>query len=162
MMSLMLRRAVVVVASVLPGLVGCYEYKPLVTAPPPVGEQIALEITDQGRVGLSERFGPGLSEIRGRLVSAQGNEYVLNVSAVAQLAGTSAPWSGETTRIDRAFIGRVKGRRMSPVRTTLLSVVGAAGMYFLVTRGLSGLYTGDRPEETGPTPLSNRLPRFSR
>jgi hypothetical protein len=141
------------------GLAGCYEYKPLVIAPPPVGEQVALEITDQGRVTLSERFGQGLSEIQGRLVSAQGNEYVLNVFRVSQLSGSSASWSGETTRIDRSFIGRVKGRQFSPFRTTLLSVVSAAGVYLLVSRGLTGMYTGDKPEEPVTPPLSVRLPR---
>src|SRR5262249_41749918 len=122
----------------LPALGACYEYKPIMTEPPPVGETVALEVTDQGRVSLAERFGPGLAEIQGRVVSNQGNEYVVNVYRVSQVNGESAAWSGEVTRINQAFIGSVKGRQLSPLRTTLLAVVGAAGLYFIATRGLGG------------------------
>jgi hypothetical protein len=144
--------------ALLPVLAACYEYTPLETRTPPVGETVALGITDQGRVSLSERFGSGLSEIQGRVLSNSGNEYVVNVFRVSQINGESAAWSGETTRIDRSFVGTIKGRKLSPMRTTLLSLAGGTVLYFLVSRQLFGSVSGGPTTETPEPPLSTRIP----
>jgi hypothetical protein len=151
--------ALVAMAAVLPTLHACYEYKPLETQTPPVGDMIALQITDQGRIDLAERFGPGLAEIQGRVVANQGNEYVVNVFRVSQLNGETAAWSGEVTHINRTVVGMVKGRQLSPVRTTLLAVGGAVAVGYLATRALSGGFSGggDSPSTT-PLPASIRIP----
>lgn len=147
-----------VCGALLPLLAACYEYTPLETRTPPVGETVALGITDQGRVSLSERFGTGLSEIQGRVLSNSGNEYVVNVFRVSQINGQSAAWSGETTRIDRSFVGTIKGRKLSPVRTTLISVVGATALYFLVSRQLFGSFSGGNTPDMPDPPVSTRIP----
>src|SRR5437870_567407 len=130
------------VAALAPTLHACFEYRPLTTTTPPLGQSVALEITDQGRVTLSERFGAGLAEIQGRVVGNEGNEYVVNVYRVSQINGASAAWSGEETRIDRSFVGTIKGRTFSPVRTTLFSLASGTALYFLVGRRLIGSFTG--------------------
>jgi hypothetical protein len=137
----------------------CYEYRPLETAGPVVGEPVALQITDRGRVQLSERFGPGLSEIRGRLVSNADNQYVVNVDRVWEINGASTAWSGEETRLDQSLVGMVRGRQLSTTRTVLLSGLGAGLAYFMVTRSLEGHFRQDR-DTTPPIdpPLSNRRP----
>jgi hypothetical protein len=145
------------VAMSLLGLSACYEYRPL-TPPAPVGEMVALQITDQGRVSLSERFGPGLAEIQGRVVSNQGNEYVLNVFRVSQLGGQSAAWAGEETRLDRSFIGSIRGKTFSPVRTGLLAGAAAVATYFIISRDLTGFFSGDPEEPVVDPPLSVRIP----
>jgi hypothetical protein len=147
-----------VVAALLPAFGACYEYRPIETQAPPVGEQVSLEITDQGRVNLSQRFGPGLAEIQGRMVSAQGTDYVINVSRVAQVSGETAAWSGESTRINRSFVGSVKGRRLSGLRTTLFAGVAGGALYFLVSRTLAGSFSGGHEDEPPPPPLSSRIP----
>jgi hypothetical protein len=139
-------------------LTACYEYRPVETMAPPVGEQVALQITDQGRVNLAGRFGSGVAEIQGRVVSNQGNEFVVNVFRVSQIGGASAAWSGEVTSIDRSFVGSVKGRQISPVRTTLLGAIGATVLYFVINRDLIGSFSGGREEEPPPPPLSSRRP----
>ncbi len=136
----------------------CYEYRPIETQTPPAGEQVALQITDQGRVGLSQRFGPGLAEIQGKMVSTQGSEYVINVYRVAQITGESAAWSGESTRIDRSFVGSVRGRQFSGLRTSLFAVVAGGALYFLVSRTLSGSFSGGHDDPEPPPPVSTRIP----
>jgi len=156
-MSLKLyRRAAYAALVVILG--GCYEYRTIETQSPPTGEQVALEITDQGRVGLSPRFGPGLAEIQGKMVSTQGSEYVINVYRVAQITGESAAWSGESTRIDRSFVGSVKGRQLSGLRTSLFAVVAGGALYFLVSRTLSSSFSGGHSDPEPPPNISNRIP----
>jgi len=156
-MSLKLyRRAAYAALVVILG--GCYEYRPIETQSPPRGEQVALEITEQGRIGLSPPFGPGLAEIQGKMVSTQGSEYVINVYRVAQITGESAAWSGESTRIDRSFVGSVKGRQLSGLRTSLFAVVAGGALYFLVSRTLSGSFSGGHSDPEPPPNISNRIP----
>ena len=135
----------------------CYEYRPIESAPP-VGEQVSLQITDQGRVNLSQRFGPGLAEIQGRVVSSQGSDYVVNVYRVAQVTGESAAWSGEATRIDRSFVGAVKGRQLSGLRTGLLAAVAGGALYVLVSRQIIGSFSGGHEDEPPQPPISTRIP----
>ena len=136
---------------------GCYEYRPVETAP--VGERVSLQISDRGRVGLAERFGPGLAEIRGQLVMQESNEYVVNVLRVSQLSGASSAWSGESTRVDRSFVGIVRQRQLSPTRTALASALAAGVAYFIISGDLVGKYRQD-PDDgpPGEPPISNRIP----
>jgi hypothetical protein len=157
-MPSMSQRRVLAVVALVPALGACYEYRPIETQAPPAGEQVALQITDQGRVGLTQRFGPGLAEIQGRMVSVQGSEYVINVYRVAQISGETAAWSGESTRIDRSFVGSVKGRQLSGLRTSLFAVVAGTAAYFLVSRTLGGSFSGGHEDEPPQPPLSNRIP----
>jgi hypothetical protein len=145
------------VAVLLAASTGCYEYRAVETAP--VGERVALQISDRGRVGLAERFGPGLAEIRGQLVSQESNEYVLNVLRVSQISGNSSPWSGEVTRVDRSFVGLVRQRQLSPAKTTLVAAAAATVAYLIASGKIVGNYSQepDTPG-TGDPPLSNRIP----
>ncbi len=52
---------------------GCYVYGPTPTGQPVPGARYALAITDQGRVGLADRLGPGVETIEGTLVEQNGN-----------------------------------------------------------------------------------------
>jgi hypothetical protein len=149
------------VAALLPALQACYEYVPIEAASPPVGQLVELRITDQGRVGLADRFGTGLDAIEGRVVSEQPKDFVVNVYRVTQIDGASTQWSGETARVDRTFIGSVRGRQFSHTRTALLAAGAAAVVgYFIINNRLIGGYsgpTGDQPP-SGPPSTSTRIP----
>jgi hypothetical protein len=151
-----------VVAVLLPALQACYTYGPLTTPSPAVGQTFEFEVSDRGRVDLSERFGPGLTEIEGRLVANENSQYVINVFRVSHLNGQTAQWSGETTRINQSFIGTVRARRLSRGRTAL-AAAGATGVILalLASRGLLGSWTGDSdtPDDEEP-PISTRIPLF--
>lgn len=144
-------------AGVLPVLGACYVYAPLETSVPPVGETVALEITDRGRVGLAERLGPGVTRIEGRVVGNEGDDYIVNVARIEQLNGQSSQWSGEAMRLNRDFVGRVQSRKLSRTRTLLAAGVATAAVVALIaSRGLFGSFTGDKSEPPPPPPPSFR------
>jgi hypothetical protein len=156
------RGASVVLAVLLPALQACYTYGPLTTPAPAVGETFEFEVSARGRVDLAERFGPGLTEIEGRLVANENSQYVINVFRVSHLNGQTAQWSGETTRINQSLIGSVRGRRLSRGRTALAAAGAAAVVVaILASRGLLGNWTGDSdtPGDDDP-PISTRIPLF--
>jgi hypothetical protein len=147
-------------AILLPVLAGCYEYVPLANATPKTGEIVTFEISDQGRVGLSERFGPGLASIEGRVTSAESDQYLINVFKVSQLNGESALWSGEAVRLQRVYVETAKGREFSPTRTTIAAITAAVvtGALIAGTMRLAGSFNGGPDESNPPKPVSIRIP----
>jgi hypothetical protein len=145
--------------ALLPALQACYGYVPLATQSPPTGQLVELQITDQGRVGLSDRFGPGLERIAGRVESQQANDLVIDVYRVTHITGESTQWSGESVRLDRGFVGLVKARKISALRTTTIAV--AVGTILALTAGRAltggGKDPKDPPDPIEP-PTSTRIP----
>ena len=142
-------------AVVTGALSACYTYVPLRAPAPPVGETLAFEITDQGRVGLGQRMGSGVARIEGRLTGVQDNNYVVNVFSVANIDGTHALWSGEPVNLQRDFVGAVKERKLSRTRSFLLAggIVGGITA-FAVGRSLIGGGRDDREPDPGPGPVA--------
>ena len=132
----------------------CYKSVPLETSTPPVGETVSFIISDQGRVELTDRMGPGLLRIDGRVVRTEGDQYVISVFRTAAIGGATSLWSGEEMRLNRTLVSRLEGRQLSKSRTWLAA--GAATsvvVAFVMTRGLTGLFGGDDngpPEEEPP------------
>jgi hypothetical protein len=159
MMPQSLRRStsMVVCGALLSSTTACYDYVRVETAPPS-GERVAFEISDRGRVALAERFGPGLAEIEGTLAGAQGDQYVINVRRTAQIDGTSSTWSGEETRISREFVGSVRTRKLSKVRTALLVGAVAAGLGATAFAGLAGSLSESETTPEPKMPASLRIP----
>jgi hypothetical protein len=143
----------------VPAMTGCYEYVPLASATPAVGQTVSVQITDAGRVQLSDRFGSGLTEIEGRIEAAQADQFVMNVYKVSHISGESALWTGETVRLQRAYVGMTKGRELSRTRTTLMAVTAAVVVVgAIATAHLTGVFNGPTQEPTPPSPLSVRIP----
>lgn len=135
-------------------LPGCYTYVPVESTTPPVGETVSFEITDRGRVGLAERMGSGIRSIEGRVIGAEGDQYIVNVFRVASIDGTSSAWSGETVRLDRDFVSRTQERQLSKSRTWLAAAVATGALVVLITQtGLGGFFDDDPPRDgEDPTP----------
>jgi hypothetical protein len=156
------RRAMTAALLTAAPLWGCYNYVPYPSgAPAPqAGEMVSLEITDQGRVGLSERFGEGVTRIEGRLRAAPSVTYDLAVFRVGYIRAETR-WSGESVSVDRAFVGGVQGRAFSRSRT-MVAAGTAAGtiLAFIITRKL--ISSGQEEGEPGPPdpPDQTRLPRL--
>ena len=125
-------------------LPACYRAVPIDASTPPVGETVSFVISDRGRVGLGDRLGPGVARVEGRVVEAGGEEFVVNVFRVASLNGETSAWSGETVRLNREYVERLQGRQLNKRRTALVAAgVTAVVVYFIATRGLGGLFSGD-------------------
>ena len=134
----------------------CYKSVPLETSTPPVGETVSFIISDQGRVGLTERMGPGLARIDGRMLGTEGDQYVVSVFRTAEIGGSTSTWSGEEMRLNRNFVARLEGRQLSKTRTWLAA--GAATsvvVAFIVTRGLTGVFGGDDDDPPGEEPQTS-------
>jgi hypothetical protein len=157
-MTLWLRRSTsALVGGALLGTTACYDYVRVDTAPP-AGERVSFEISDRGRVALADRFGPGLAQIEGNFVSAQGNEYVVNVRRTSQIDGTSSVWAGEETRINRDYVGSLRTRKLSKVRTALVAGAVVAGAGALALSGISGAFSEAEVTPDPKTPASVRIP----
>jgi hypothetical protein len=137
---------------------GCYTYVPLNSESPPVGQTIALQISDRGRVELADRFGPGLARIEGLVTSADSQDVVMNVFQVAHVDGLRNRWSGEMVRVRRGLVGRLEERKLSHVRTYMLVGVTAGAVVGLVaSQGLFGWFSGDDPGVPPDDPLESRV-----
>jgi hypothetical protein len=146
-------------AALVPTLTACYEYVPIATATPPVGQLVELQVSGRGRGGLGDRFGPGVQLITGRLVSEQGNDLVVSVTSVKNIDGETTQWSRDTTRVDKSFIATVKGRQFSTTRTVLIALAGGAAVYLIVSSKLLGAFSDSKDDgETGPPVQATRIP----
>jgi hypothetical protein len=144
--------------AILSGAQGCYEYIPVDSPAATVGKVVELKITDPGRVGLADRFGPGLDRVEGRLVSERDNQLTVNVSNTTTLEGANTKWSGESVSLDRAFIGTVRSRRVSPTRTAILAAAAGAVLYFTAAKPLIGGGKDPKDPVDNNPPVSRRIP----
>lgn len=138
----------------------CYSYVPVDTTPV-AGERVQLEISDQGRVALTDRLGPGITRIEGRYAGAAEDQMLVDVSAVEALRGERTRWAGEQMRVPRAYVARVNTRELARGRTTLLAGGIAVGIVALaVSTDLAGQFVKHRDPEAPPPPSSLRWPVF--
>lgn len=143
---------------VLAALQGCYNYAPLETGVPAVGETVELQISDRGRLELNERLGRGVSKIEGRLTSVTDDLYLINVAAVSYLGGERNRWSGESMRLNRDYVDNAAVRKLSKRRTWIAASLAVVGVgVFIATRGLLVDFLGGSDDpSTDPPPISLR------
>lgn len=118
---------------------GCYRYVPMYSGAPLPGERYTFEISDQGRVGLADRLGPGVTKVEGTLVRQADDAYVVSVAGIESIGGGSAHWSGEQVPVRQEYVRGVERREFSRGRTAV--AIGAAAVAigaFIATRGLGG------------------------
>jgi hypothetical protein len=129
------------VALLSPFVVGCYVYQPLEAVRPTPSVEVALALTDLGRVESGHTLGPAVDRVEGRVEQATDTAYVLQVTRVRDLRGVVTKWSGETVTVPKAWVGKASQRRLSPSRTYLLAgafTAGAAALIASVTLGVIG------------------------
>ena len=143
---------------------GCYKSVPLETSTPPVGQTVSFIISDQGRVGLGERLGPGIARIEGRMLGTEGDQYLVSVFRTAALGGATSVWSGEEMRLDRNFVSRLEGRELSKSRTWIAAGVATSVIVaFIMSKGLTGIFSGDDHKPPDPDPgQTSRVPHAIR
>lgn len=143
-------------AAVLFLLAGCYTLKPAGGITPVVGNSVAFDINDVGRVALGGAMGPEIAQIEGNLVSVDSGSYMVGVTAVRLLRGGEQTWHGENVRINREHVATVYLRQFSKGRSIALGVLGAGAVAILASRGIIGSGQTD-PAKTPPdTALTSR------
>ncbi len=122
------RRRLSTLVALLPLVAACYSYTPLRTLPPPVGTQVALELSDQGRVDAAPQVGPFVARVEGALAQATDVEYVVQVFTVLDLLGRRTKWAGETIPLPRSAVATTLERRFSRPRT-FVTIAGFAAAF---------------------------------
>jgi hypothetical protein len=128
----------------------CYAYTPVNTTPP-AGAQVALEVTDEGRIALSDKIGPGVVRLEGTLAGEEGDELLVYASAVSQVRGYITDLGGVRVRLPKRYVTRMDERRLSRTRSLLVvgGVVAIVAAFF--TAKISGRSTpGDDDPGGGP------------
>jgi hypothetical protein len=132
---------------------GCYRYVPMTMGAPTPGEHYTFEISDQGRVGLADRLGPGIVKVEGTLVRQAEDAYVVSVAGIESVGGTSAHWSGEQVPVRQEYVRSVERREFSSGRTAVAIGAAAAAIgAFIISRGLIGSGTPPTSGSGGPPP----------
>ena len=136
-------------------LEGCYTLQPARGVTPDIGEKVAFDVNDTGRAALGGSMGPEIGQIEGRLLQRDTAQYVVAVSAIHLLRGGTQTWSGETVKINPAFVDKTYTRHFAAGRTIALSALGAGAVAFLVTRSLTG--GGDREDKIPGDTVTTRI-----
>ncbi|MEP6621618.1 MAG: hypothetical protein ABJE47_19985 [bacterium] len=136
---------------------GCYTLQPTHGDVPAPGNEIAFDVNDVGRVALGGAMGPEIAQIEGRLVSKEGGDYLVAVTAIHLLRGGEQAWTGEQVRIKPEYVGSSYQRQFSKGRTIVISAVAAAAFVYLATRALVGSGSED-PAPPGGSGTSIRVP----
>ena len=139
------RTVVLALVSVLS--VGCYSMTPIEGAAPAPGNDVRLDLSDEGSVRMAPLIGPRINAIDGRSVETSDTAYVLAVHSVVAQGGRSMAWSQERLAVPRTAVSSVRMRTLDAKRTWLaagLTVVTAfaLGQAFGMGEGFDGLLGG--------------------
>jgi len=117
----------------------CYTYVAAVSGAPEPGLNYKFLINDQGRVGFSQRVGPGVTSIEGKLVDQNAESFVVSVDAVEAISTPRSHWAGEQLTVNKQYVTAVRERQLSKSRTALAAgiAVGSIAAFF-VTRAIVG------------------------
>lgn len=125
----------------------CYSYTTVQTAPPP-GTQVALEVTDEGRVALRDKIGPGVVRLEGTMAGVDSSGLLVDAQAVRQVKGYISDLGGVRVTLPRQYVTRIDERRFNTSRTLIVAgaIVGVVAA-FILAKGFGG--RGTPPEGTG-------------
>ena len=145
-------------ATLLSGsLNACYEFVPAQTDVLLPGKPIALEINDQGRVGLGNQIGVEVRRLSGTLVSQTDQDYQLRVTELTFLNDRTSQWSGEQVRVPRQFARTVFEQRLSPGRTMMATALSAGLVVAgILVSSLSGRGGSTQDSSKPPPPPPNQ------
>ena len=139
-------------------LSGCYTLQPARNGyTPQIGDEMAFDINDAGRIALGGLMGPEIGQIEGKLISRENAEYLVGVTTVHFLRGGEQVWTGEQVRIKSEYVGSTYERHFSKGRTLVLGAAGVGGFAWILTRGLIGNSRSD-PVEPPPGGTTIRVP----
>jgi hypothetical protein len=140
---------------------GCYALQPASGVTPEVGSEMAFDVNDAGRVALGGSMGPSIQQVTGRLISKDGEDYVVAVSNVEILGGGNQAWRGEVVRINTSYVSAVYRRTFSKVRTVAFVGVVAGAVALVAGKALAAGHVDPDSflPDTNPQRRGRRPPR---
>jgi hypothetical protein len=109
---------------------GCYRYVQTVAAPR-AGQELRLELTDEGTMKLAPYLGVRVAAVEARLLEPRDTSWVIAVLATQSRGGPRSTWSGERFELPRWAVARVLLRELDRGRTWLASGLGVVGVLAL-------------------------------
>jgi hypothetical protein len=143
-------RAAVAVILFAPYLSACFHQVPVSRVGVASGSHVSLQITDQGRIALTESVGPGIQSIDGRVLESTDSSVVLAVASIRFFdLQVPMPRDGERMEIAHGFFSEVRERRLSRSRSFIAAGLAAAGTFLLLMISIEG-FGGNDPSDRPP------------
>jgi hypothetical protein len=134
-MMLVLVRRLAPIACVLAS--GCY----IATTTPPAGvatgQQVHLELNDEGTRQLTGVLGPRTLSLDGRVTARTDTSLDVAVTDITRIGGGEETWHGASITVPTRALGRTQARRFAAVQTVLVAGLGVATLFF-AARALKG------------------------
>ncbi len=136
--------AAVGIASLLVTSTGCYTYPARAASEVNPPALVSVDVTDAGRVGLSDQMGTEVKRIEGQVVQRSDSALRLMVTEVRFLNGTSNKWQGQEVTIRPMDVKALSQRTYSRQRT-MLATIALGGLIALTvaTKGFTNLFSGE-------------------
>jgi hypothetical protein len=132
---------------------GCYTYGAVREGQLAPGARAAFALSDAGRATLGEQIGPRVLQVEGTLLQDTGASYLVRVSAVRSIDGSTARWGGERITISHGDVESIRRRDFSRGKTAAaLGAVAAGVVVFAITRNISVFGIGREPPKDPPDP----------
>jgi hypothetical protein len=140
---------------------GCYTLHPTYGVLPAVGETVAFDVNDVGRVALGGAMGPEIAQVEGQLIERTDEQLRLAVTAIRLLRGGEQAWRGESVLLRPEYLGAAYVKRPSPGRSIALGVftIGGFTAFLLSTNLLGGGNDDDTPPVDSVPDVDQRLGR---
>jgi hypothetical protein len=140
------------IAAFAVSITGCYTYpaKHIVEVAPPA--VVVAQISDAGRVALSEPLGSGVARIDGQVVGKADSGITLMVTEVRFMNGIANKWQGQELTLRPLDVTSVSQKTFSRQRTVTAMVIGALAAAALVGVGITGLFSGATGDGKVPEP----------
>jgi len=141
--------------------VGCHAYRPMPTATPDEGLDVALQLNDRGGEALRDSVGPDVVRIEGRVDSRMDSLVVVSISHTETAAGVRSRWDGERIGVRPEWIRFAEQRQFSKQRTAMLvgAAVAAVVTAGVMSDGFGFGGGGDKNPPPDPDPTERRMPR---
>ena len=132
-------------------MTGCYTYpvRPLTEVAPPA--IVSAEISDLGRVALSEPLGSGVSRVDGKVVQ-NDSALRLMVTQVQFMNGIASKWQGQELSLRPQDVRTVSQRTFSRQRTTVFGILASLAAAAAFAAGFTGFFSGDPGNDKGGEP----------
>jgi hypothetical protein len=136
--------------ALLPLLAACYTEQPIDMPVPAPDMRIVAQVTDTGRVAMSNTLGVGAMEVEGVVAGADATAWDLRMLRVSYRGGQSVMWNKELIRFPRAAVTNATQRRFSNKRSWLLA--GLITSSALLAARFLGVLGGGGNTDTPPPP----------
>lgn len=120
--------------AVVCGAAGCYGYAAL-DAPPPVGTDVRVTVSDQEALRLSDRTGQIAKTYEGRLMGVSSDSVSLSVVTLRVASEfTGSETFRQTLTVSRGELDELSGRELSMWRTGVVGLLAGVAAYVIVDR----------------------------